>query len=812
VNLSLSELARTWRNLWFPRGFLPLASVTLAIGLAAFTSALTMVESLLMAPPFPDYASIVVYGEEDRDPVNRAVSPMSYDAIGLPPGVVSRGAAQVAESVNIRSDRREKLARGQRIDAGFLPTLGVRSLLPEDPSIAFDRGVMLSHAFWRDWLAGDPRVVGREISVNGEAMTVRGVLPPDYRFLADIDVLLPLPSTRASHDTAANLVAVARLAPGVSGDSVGRWMHARLSASTMPRRPACGCIPPYGTMPLDVILTSKARPTVLLFFSCSLLVLVIAGVNLSNLMLTRALRRTQETCLTIAFGGLGWRSKLPLIADVMAISVGALTIGFPLAHVLVTAISPFVPGSWLISALPIHLEWRVCLAAGLASVAVTTAAAMLGAVHANPDRLLRAQFASGGTPPAGLARRARHLMVLVQTALATVILVLGVAMASRLWRVAQIPLGFQQTGASFVEINPDIPQFPTLDDVRHTADAIRVAAMHLPGVGAAGLSSRLPIGHGFFMPFRLPLGGTSYLQYVMVSPGAMEAMGITLVAGRNIGADDRAATPAVAMVNQAYLDHVDSRGMGAWVMPASHLVANRPLRIVGVVADTRSAGAERAAEPTVFVPFAQVDANVYAFIRRLIPTFVVIRTSGNTVLEPQALQKLVQQVAPGVAGGPQQSFQELARRATTEARRNAALAAMFSGMALLLACIGLYAVQALEVANRSRDTALRDALGATPLDLLGHALSRGLSMATPGVALGLIAAIVLERALESSAFDTGKIDVGVAAAGALLMILAALGAVTLPSLRAAAVQPVYVLRGELTTSPRWPRRKEGTYS
>jgi predicted permease len=765
-----------------------------------------------MAPPFPNHANIVVFGEEDRDPLNRAASPMSYDAIGLLPGVVSRGAAQVAESVNVRSGGREKLARAQRVDAGFLPTLGVRSLLPEDPSIAFERGVMLSHAFWQDWLAGDPRIVGRLISVNGEAMTVRGVLPPEYRFLDDIDVLLPLPSTGASHDTAANLVAIARLAPGASAESVGRWMHARLSASAMPLRPGCGCIPPYGTMPLDVILTSKARPTVLFFFGCSLLVLAIAGVNLSNLMLTRALRRAHETCLTIAFGGLGWRSKFPLIAEVAAISVGALTIGLPLAAALVTAVSPYVPGSWLISALPIALDWRTCMVAGLASVTVTTAAAMLGAAHANPDRLLRTQFASGGTPPAGLARRARRLMVLVQTALATLLLVLGVTTASRLWRVTQIPLGFQEAGASFIEINPDNLQFPTLDDVRHTAEAIRAAAMHVPGVGAAGLSTLLPIGPGFFMPFLLPLGGTTYLQYVMVSPGAMEAMGITLIAGRYIGAGDDAAAPAIAMVNQAYLDHVDSRGIGALATPASHLVANHPLRIVGVIADTRSAGAERAAVPTVFVPFSQVDVNAYAFMRRLIPTFVVIRASGSTVLETQVLQKLVKQVAPGVAGGAQQSFRQLARQATAEARRNAALAAMFSGMALSLACIGLYAVQALEVTSRCRDIALRDALGATPLDLLGHALSRGVGMATPGVALGLIAAVVLERALESSDFETGAIDVGVTAAVALLMIFTALGAVALPSFRAAAVQPVYILRGELTTSPRWPRRKEVTRS
>lgn len=809
---SLHGLARTWRALWRPLGFLPLASVTLAIGLAAFTSALAMVESLLMATPFPDHDRIVVYGEEDRDPANRAASPMAYDAIGLPPGAISRGAAQVAEPVDIRLGSGETLARAQHVDVGFLPTLGVSSVLPGDPSIAFDRGVMLSHKFWRDWLASDPRVVGRRITVNGKVMIVRGVLPPDYRFLADVDVLLPLPTTSASRDTAATLIAIARLAPGASDESLGPWMHARLPTSAMSPRPGCGCTPTYGTIPLDVILTSKARPTVLLFFGCSLLVLVIAGVNLSNLMLTRALQRTHETSLAIAFGGMGWRSKLPLIADVTAISIGALAIGLPVARALVAATSPYVPAAWLVSALPIDLDWPACLAAGFASVTVATAAAALGAVHVNPERLLRAQFASGGTSHAGLVQRARRLMVLVQTALATLLLLLGVATASRLWRISQIPLGFEQGAASFVEINPDITQFPTVDSVSRVAEAIRTAATHMRGVSAAGLSTLLPIGPGFFMPFQRPLGGTSYLQFAMVSPGAMEAMGITLVAGRSISADDRATSQPVAVVNRAYLDHIDNRGIGASVTPASHLAANRPLRIVGVVADTRSAGAERPAEPTVFVPFSQVDANAYAFIRRLVPTFVVVRASGATLPEPQALQQLIRQVAPGVTGGAQQSFRQLARRATTEARRYAVLAAIFSGMALSLACIGLYAVQALEVTTRRRDIALRNALGATPMDLLGHALSRGLSMAIPGVALGPIVAVVLERVLDDLALETGTIDAGVAAAAALMMIVMTLVAVALPSLRAAAVRPADILRGELTMSPRWPRRNEQTYS
>jgi predicted permease len=790
----LNGLTRTWRALWRPRGFLPLAALTLGIGLAAFAGALTMVDSLLSAPPFPDHDRIVIYGETGRDPVGLAVSPNAYDAIGRPPGVLSNGAAHVAESVNVRVGARQTFGRAQRVDAGFLPTLGVGSVLPEDSSVAADRGVMLSYAFWQGWLAGDAGVVGRSIAVNGTVMMVRGVLPPDYRMFADIDLLLPLPSMRLSSDDAANLVAVARLAPGVSGDSVARWLHVRLPNLS------------YGTMPLDVVLTSEARPIVLIFFMCSFLVLVVAGVNLSNLLLSRALRRTHETCLSIAFGGLGWRPMLPQIADVAAISTGGLIVGLPLAHVIVMATRPFVPASWLISSLPIDLHWTVYLATVLAAVFVTTVAAIPGAMHASPARILRAQFSLGQTSHAGPARRARRLMVLIQTAVATMLLVLGVATVTRWWCVMKVPLGFQATGASFVEINPDTLQFPTLDGVVRVSNAVRLAALRLPGVEAAGLTTLLPVGTGFFIPFRSAGGGTSYLRYVMVSPGAMDAMGVGLVAGRDFSVDDRESAPAVAMVNQAYLDRIDRRGIGASVRPASRLAANRPLRIVGVVTDTRVAGAERAAEPTVFVPFAQVDAGAYAFVRRFVPTFVVVRGPGSTLMEAQALQRTVEQAAPGLVAGPLRPLRQVASEATVETRRNAALAATFAGMALSLAYIGLYAVHALDMISRQRDIALRDALGATPLDLLGYTFARGMAMATPGVALGLAASIVLKRGFRYSLLDTGSVDAGVAAAVALLMIFAALCAVALPSLRASAVRSVTILRGELTTSPRWPRR------
>lgn len=801
-------LKRACRGLWRPRRFLPLASLTLAVGLAAFASTLAMVEAVLRAPPFPHHDSIVVYGEEDRDPASRAVSPLFYEAIGLPPGVISRGAAQVAESVNVRSGEREALARVQRVDAGFLPTLGVKSMLPEDASIGFDHGIMLSHAFWRDWMGGDPHVVGRRVAVNGVAMFVSGVLPAEYRLFADVDFLIPLSSAGSSIDNAANLVAIARLAPGTSGEGVATWIRSRLVVTGMPLRIGCGCLPVYGTTPLDLVLTSKTRPIVLLFFSCSLVVLVVACVNLSNLMLTRALRRTQETCLAIAFGGMGWQPRLPLIVDIVAISVGALAIGLPLAHLMVVAVRTLVPASWLLSALPIEVDGQAIIAAGFASIVVTTVAVMLGSAHTRPDRLLRMQLASGGTSAPGLAQRARRLMVLVQTALATLLLVLGVAMAAQWWQAMHVPLGFQPANGGVVEITPDITQFPTHDSVVHVTAGIRTAALRLPGIDAAGLSTLLPMGAGLFMPFLTPDGTTSYIQYGMVSPGAIDAMGIPLVAGRRIDEGDRATTAAVAMVNRAYLDQIDSHGIGGIVRPASLRGANRPMRIVGVVADSRSAGAEHAALPTIYVPFAQVDPDIYAFIRRFVPTFIVMRGPGSAV-DGVTMQHLVHGVAPGLATGARQSLRQLAGQATAQARRNATLAAMFAGMALLLAVIGLYAVQSLEVIRGRRDIALRDALGATPLDLLGHLLSRGLGMAMPGVVLGLVAAIVLDRAFVHPALQAGVIDVGVIATVALLMIAAALGAVVFPSLRGAAVLPATILRDEPTTAPRWPRHREG---
>jgi predicted permease len=798
--------------LWRPWGFLPLASLTLAIGLAAFAASLTMVQALLRSPPFPDHDSLVVYGGAGREPVDLAASPMLYDAIGLPPGVVSRGAAQLAEAVNVQVNARKQLARAQGVDAGFLATLGVNSVLRADNSIAFDHSVMLSYAFWQDLLRGDPHVVGRPIVVNGESMSIRGVLPPDYRLFSNIDLLVPMPPTASSRDSAANLFAVARLAPGTSGESVARWMQGKLSAESARFHAGNYFVPPYATVPLDRVLTYQARPMVLVFFGCALLVLAASGVNLSNLLLSRALTRTHETCLAAAFGGLGWGPMLPLIADIAAIGLGAWISGLLLARALVVAVRDYVPGPWLISASPIDLDWRVCLTTGFASFVVATASAMLGAVHASPDRLLRTLFASGRTSPSGLGRRARRWLVLAQTGLATLLLVLGVAAVQRLWLLSQVPLGFQPEGASFFEINPDSRQYPSLGSVLRLVDAMHRSAMQLPGVDAIGISTLPPIGRRFVMPFQMRDGSTSYLRYAMTSPGAIKAMGLSLLAGRAIDAGDVGGSPAVAMVNRAYLEKIDSRGVGGWVRPASRLATNRPLQIVGVVGDTRSAGAEQPPEPMVFVALSQVDATAYAYIRRITPTFVFIRGNASLHTDRDTLRKLIEEAAPGLAAGQLQSLLRLGREATTEARRNAVLAAVFALMALSLACIGLFGVQSLEVASRRRDAALRDALGATPLDMLGHTMSRGLAMATPGIALGVVAAALVEQLFGKAAQRFGSVDVGVVAAVALLMTAAALGAVALPSLRVLRAWPATILRGESTTSPRGPSRHEMFHS
>jgi hypothetical protein len=636
-------------------------------------------------------------------------------------------------------------------------------------------------------------------------MIVRGVLPDTYRLQAAVDILLPLAVPARTHDNAANLIAVARLDPSLPPMRFSAWVHATVTreADTMGIKPAHVAF--YGADPLDNELVRHARTPLLIFLTCALLVLLVAGINLSNLMLTRAVERAHEAALAMAFGAHGWRSRITVIADALATGAVAFALAMPAAGATLWAVRDFVPEPWLIGAAPLVVGWHTVVMALLVAVVVTVSAAFAGSIQERPDRLLRMHLAVANLSRASFARRARAAMVLVQVSLATLLVLLSVAAVQRWWEVSRVATGFQPDHAAYAEIVPDTGQFPATDDVRHAITAIRDGALAQRGIDAAGVTTRLPVGPGFVMPFRLPGGKVSNLQYVLLSAGATEAMGLHVLAGRALAADDSADAPLVVLVNQAYLERVDPRGVGGSVRPASRLAPNRPWRIVGVVADTPRAGAEIAAEPTVYLPFAQVDAGLYAFARRYMSMYVVARGPAIGSTGAWAIQRVIDGAAPGIAAGASHPMRDLSQDATAVSASTATLIVPAAALALALACIGLYSVQAIDVATRRRDIALRGALGATPGDMFGYVLSRGVAVAMPGVSLGLLMALGLQF-IVAGKVPSARMDLGVTSATAVLMIAAALGAVALPSARAARTSPLDILRGELATTRRRLRR------
>ncbi|MEX1828257.1 ABC transporter permease [Luteibacter sp. CQ10] len=793
---AMRELFRVRRGAMRRAGSLALASLNLALGVAATVGAFALVDSLILhRPPFPDHDRVVLYGERPPNGQVRYASPMLYQDVGQPDTVESRGIARTPESVNVSANGTVSLATAQRVDAGFLPTLGVRPALGEGLSGRGDE-VLLSHGFWvRRWHA-DPHAIGKTLIVNGRPTPIRGVLPENYRLFTEVDLFLPLDLARHVGDNAANMTAVARLKPGVDASVFSRKVFDVTRANAATLRVGPTRLPLHGATPLDAQVTGEAKPPLLLFFACSCAVLAIAGLNLSNLLLVRAVARSREVAVRVALGAHGWRPWLPAIGETLLIALLATLVGVPLGRIVANVFGGFVPDEWLISPQAIQFDWHSCLF-GIAVTALTVGIAVVaGLPHGNFEGLPRGRILPMRRFVGGYAGRGtRWGTNVLQTALAVVLLLLSVTATVRLWALGRVPMGFDVDAAQAFEIKADSTQFPRVGDVATLFDAIAAKLSGIPGIDAVGVSNHLPASGSFVMPFAAPDGSVRYVQYALATPGALQAMGLHLRSGRYLDATDTGGTPRVAVVNEAYMKAFAVKGVGDTVVPASKLSPNAPLRIVGVVGDTRHAGPAQPPEPTVFIPLAQAWESSFDFIRRYLPTYIVVRGTAAESLGTNEVYEAVHGVAPYVAVAAGRTLRADVNAVIAGYRRDAVVSVTFALLALLLACTGLYSSQSVEVMLRRHDFALRCALGATPMDLAGVVVSRNVRTTMVGATLGLGVSLLAHQGVFGTSYALeGKIDMAVAASACAAMLLAAVAASGPPALRAARIDAIHVIR------------------
>lgn len=765
-----------------------LASGTLSLGVAAAIGGVTLLDAVLQPPPWPNHARVAIYGSRTPDDPMRAMSPQLYDAVGQPAMVLSRGIASIPETVNVVAGRHKEILRAQRVDTGFLRTLGVVPSGITDGGM--EHGALVSESL-RDRLADiAPQVVGQTIVVDGANVDIRGVLPAEYRFFSDVDLLLPLDLSKGSTALVGNMTAVALLS---SASDIGPFSaHVVRAASDIGPDPHGEDVRWSGATPIDDLVAYGARTRLWAFALAGVLVLAVAGMNVSQLISTRMFGRVEGTAVKMVFGA-RWEPWRSAGFDALAVGLLAFAVGVPAGTALVRLFEPLIPPAWLVSAAPLAPGWRVLSLVAAMTLFMLVLATVVGATRVMGHLRHRELTMMSGAPAMRAATGwTASALVLAQVALATLLVSYGMIAVSRAWQLAGTPPGFDTADGVVVELHPSMRAYPESSDVVRLADAIRSSVSALPGVDDVGWSTDVPTGRGFRMPFLLGGGGNRFIPFAVVSPRGNEAMGLRLLAGRAIGDSDGPDADRVAMVNEAYVRAFGSRGIGDFVRPAGR--GSRDARIVGIVGDTRR-DTNGAAPPVVYVPLAQIDPRVYALMRQLQPLFVAIRGPSAATVANDALPSIVGGVAPSLALSPPVPLERIAAAPLAGAHRDLALFATLSGFAVSLTAAGQYAMHSVEVAASRYALSLRMALGATPGQLLAQVVRKAFRVALGGIVLGLLGTSVMQYFALGMAMPAGTAT-GVSIAAALVMVLETLVAVAAPASHAAALEPWRVLRSD----------------
>jgi len=827
-----ADLRFAGRQLWRTRGVSTAAVLTVALAVGANTAVFSLVRAVLLRPlPFSDPANLLlVWGRQPGSPFPQL--PLSYpDYSDLREGVRSLSAVAAWSAledyrVAITGAREPLEVRYGVGSADLFAVLGIdaalgRTFTPDDQAAAGGQEVLVSHRLWSSGLGADPAIVGGKLLLDGKPHTVVGVLPAGFRFGgAGVDVWYPLlldpagsgPRSRMYARGAKYLGVVGRRAPGVSESGVESELAA-IAARLARENPYFDEGLALEPVPMREQVVGTKRATLMLLWASVAAVLLVGCANLANLQLVRAVQRQGELALRGALGAGRLRLARQLFAESLLVAllggaggIAAAALALRLMPLLAAAredlFNPFV-----VAASEVRFDLPVL---GFTALVVLATAMVSGLAPAwQGGRNVAASLRPGtGISSGPRQRRRSDLLVAGQIALSLVLLFTAALLVRSLAALGAVELGYSPRAVVGVGMRLSPAAYGTAESRVAFFDALLPRLAALPGVEAAALGEQLPLqGPQQTSDIRAeglpePRPNEEVLVHnLAVSPGYLSAMRIRLRAGRDIDRRDRAATLPVALVNETLARQLwpGQSALGkrlAMSLEALRFRADGPptldfpgayRTVVGVVADVRQEHPERPPLPEMYVPFAQ-------------------RTNGNTLLvlrtalPPATLQRqvadAVRQLDGGQPVGEAFALAGLAAEATGTPRTRALLTSLFAGLALLLACVGLYGVLAHAVASKRKELGVRIALGAGRRQILMLVGGRAGRMVLGGVAAGVLAGLLLRGAVAGFLFQLAPEDPW-AVLGALGCLgLAAVLATVGPVRRAVSVEPVVSLRAE----------------
>ena len=787
-------------------GFTAATVLTLTLAIGATTAIFSVVDAVLLQPPaFSDAARLATLWQTDPDDGNRPVPVGPADFLDWRDRVRSfeRVAAMDPWSLDFIGAGEPEIT-GWLVTEGFFEMLGVnaahgRTFLPEE-YLPGSGVIVLTDALWQRRFGGDADTIGRSLVLEGEPHTVVGVLGPDFelgleRGREERDFFLP--KTFSEYERSSRgpgwWRVMGRLRSEVTLAEAQAEMDA-VAARLAEAHPRTNANVGARVIPLQAWQVGGVRPSLLLLQGAVLFVLLIACVNVANLMLARCTRRAPEFAVRMAVGGGRGRLLRQLLTETAVIAALGGAGGVAFAAASIEAITAFMPAD-VPRLEQVAVNSRLLgLAVGLVGV-TTLACGMAPALHVvrqNVHDLLRGQRSGVNA----VQQRLHRVLVATEVALALVLLAGAGLLVQSFVRLVNVDLGFAPANTMALQVfhyrNDGLGA--TANFFRETLDGIRA----LPGVAGAGAVSAFPLGLADLTRERLlqlqdrassPREEEPSAAVSAATPGYLDAMGIPLRAGRWFDARDDAGQPPVVVINETLAQHhwPDSDAIGRRVSLSVAFRGRIDAEIVGVVGAIRPGGYSTPPRPEVFVPHAQAPDGSMTY---------VVRTAGDPTASVAAIQDVVWDADPLQTFYSVATVEQLLSDTLAARRFTTTLLTLFGVAALVLATLGIYGVIAVATVQRTREIGLRLAMGAERRDVVGMVVRGAIGLAGTGVAIGLAASLLVSRAFTSLLVDVAPFDVATLAGVSALLVLVAAGAAYLPARRAARVDPLAALRLE----------------
>jgi predicted permease len=716
------------------------------------------------------------------------------------PSLLSAASGWGISGVNLKAGEHVQYVHAGRISAHYLDVLAIHPAAGRNFSEVEDRPqgpktAILSYGLWRNTFAGDKDLIGQNIFLKGERYTVVGVLPQGATTPLNADLYTALQASRQGEGQGHNYSLITRLREGATWQQadaeINRAWRATV-AEVVKENPNVQVT--FYSVPLQKGQTATLRPKALTLMLAAGFILLIACANLAGLTLVRMVRRTPEMATRLALGASRWQIQKQLwMENLLLALVGGLA-GVAVGYAALQGLLSLLPKNFLPVG-EVALDGRVLAFTLLVALATSVFFGMLPALTLRTLDLRSTNRSVAG----GERLRLRQALIVGEVALTVVLLAASGLLIRTLIHLQTLPPGFEPAGVMTAKVSLDDARYHDAGAFRRLLDSTTAAMRRIPGVESAAVGLTLPyerpLNDGVTIHDGPEAGQQGGTDLVYVTPGYFDALRMPLLAGRGFATSDGADTQKVVIVNRSFARKFFHGGN-----PVGRTL-NDGMVIVGVVGDVQISpcfenSSPLSGEETAYIPAAQVDPRTLTLVHTWFQPSWIVRTAAPVEGLTAQMQRALSNADPSLPFSGFYAMSELRAETLATQRIEVALLSAMAGLALLLSAVGIFALVANIVAQRTREIGIRLALGSSVRQAMAHVAGAGIRASVLGLVLGLLLCGAALRALHSVLYGVGVYDAPTIAAVVMTLLLVTLLATTVPVLRIARIDPATTLRDE----------------